>query len=98
MKNRDKKLSALRARAQEWYKLYPHGEPLFNKDGKGLVLLEAKQVAAILEIYLRTAQQQLQDLREVLGKNRNDYVSVKEFCFLYQHEEEDFKKALEYLS
>ena len=90
MKNKDKKLSALKAKAKEWQKLYPQGEPIY-----GITFIEPKQVAAILTIHLRTAQIELQIIREVLGKKKKSNVSVKEFCFIYNYDEEDFLKALQ---
>lgn len=60
--------------------------------------ITSKQVAQVLNMSIRTAQELLKDTREKLGKLKNAYVSVHEFCTANDFPEEDVLKALEYMA
>lgn len=87
-------IEILKQRAQEWFDEWPLGEPMYcRRDGYQFVI-HTNQVAILLGIPIRTAQEILQANRIVLGKKKNDYVSVKEFCKLNNQDEEDCRRAL----
>jgi hypothetical protein len=56
--------------------------------------IEAKQAAEILGRDIRTAQKLLKATREALGKRKNAYVSVKEFCEQNHLPEDETREAL----
>ena len=56
--------------------------------------IDAKQTAAIIRKDIRTAQKLLKATREELGKRKNAYVSVKEFCEQNHLPEDETLEAL----
>jgi predicted RNA-binding protein with EMAP domain len=57
--------------------------------------ITSKQVSQLLGIHLRNAQDKLKEIRQDLGKLKNAYVSVEEFCTETGIPMEDAVKALE---
>jgi hypothetical protein len=87
-------IEILKQRGQEWFDTWPIGEPMYSRNDGYQFVIHSNQVAELLGIPIRTAQEILQANRMVLGKNKNDYVSVKEFCKLNGQDEEDCRFAL----
>jgi 3-dehydroquinate dehydratase len=56
--------------------------------------ITSKQVSHVMDIDIRTAQDILKDTRQKLGKLKNAYVSVHEFCTEYHLPEEEVLKTL----
>lgn len=87
-------IKILTQRGQEWFDEWPIGEPMYSRNDGYQFVIHSNQVAQLLGIPLRTAQEILQAYRIVLGKDKNDYVSVKEFCKLNKQDEDDCRRAL----
>ena len=87
-------IEILTQRGQEWFDEWPIGEPMYSRNDGYQFVIHSNQVAELLRIPIRTAQEILQANRIVLGKKKNDYVSVKEFCKLNRQDEEDCRRAL----
>ena len=87
-------IEILKQRAQEWFDLWPLGEPQYKRDDGYQFVIHTNQVADLLQINIRTAQELLQVTRRLLGKSENSYVSVKEFCKMNEFDEEDVRRAL----
>lgn len=87
-------IEILTQRAMEWFDEYPLGEPMYSRKDKYQYAIHTNQVAELLGCGIRKAQLILADNRAVLGKEKNDFVSVKEFCRLTRQDEEDIRRAL----
>lgn len=57
--------------------------------------ITSNQVSNLLEIHVRTAQYLLKETRKALGKPKNAFVSVQEFCSVNKLSEDEVLKALE---
>jgi hypothetical protein len=69
-------------RGQQWYDKWPIGEPMYSRRDNYQFVIHSNQVAEMLQISIRKAQDLLAACRLALGKDENGYVSVKEFCHL----------------
>lgn len=87
-------IEILKQRAQEWFDEWPIGEPMYSRNDGYQFIIHSNQVAQLIGIPIRTAQEILKANRILLGKSKNDYVSVKEFCKLNGQDEEDCRRAL----
>ena len=58
------------------------------------MVIYSKDVANITGKSKRTCRNMLRTVRESLGKNKNQLITVKEFCFIYGLEEEHVYKYL----
>ena len=67
----------------------PNGNDIYQPP-----FIDAKQAAEILGRDIRTAQKLLKATREALGKRKNAYVSVKEFCIQNHLPEDETLEAL----
>jgi hypothetical protein len=90
-------IKILKQRAAEWFDEWPYGEPMYSRNDGYQFVIHSNQVAELIGIPIRTAQEILQANRILLGKKKNDYVSVKEFCKLNAQDEEDCRKALRHI-
>lgn len=87
-------LAILDQGVEEWQELYPDGEPYFKRPGYRHVL-HSIDLAEALDVSLRTAQRLLQITRLKLGKESTAHVSVKEYCVVNKHDEEDLRRKLD---
>jgi hypothetical protein len=87
-------IKILTQRGQQWHDAWPIGEPMASRRDNYQFVIHSNQVAEMLQISIRKAQDLLAACRLALGKDENGYVSVKEFCHLQKFDEEDFRKAL----
>ncbi|WP_205508753.1 hypothetical protein [Longitalea arenae] len=87
-------IAILTQRGQEWFDEWPLGEPMYSRNDGYQFVIHANQVAQLLDIPIRTAQELLKVTRQLLGKAENRYVSVKEFCKINELDEEDARRAL----
>lgn len=56
--------------------------------------ITSNQVSQLLKVHVRTAQYLLENNRKALGKSKNAYVSVQEFCTVNKFSEDEVLKAL----
>ena len=90
-------LAVLQKRAALWKKKYPHGEPMAKRYEGYVTFAHTCDVAEVLKISMRKAQKMLQVTRQFHEKHKNSYVSVKEFCFVNNINEDEFRKGLSLL-
>src|SRR5688572_20935665 len=87
----------LELRAKLWEEANPMGEPMYKRKKFVPMVIRAFEVAQIIGCHITTAQQMLREVRE---KDNNPdskqrrYVSIKKFCAVHNHDEEDVKKHL----
>jgi len=87
-------IAILTQRGQEWHDKWPIGEPHYSRNDGYQFVIHANQVAILCKCSIRHAQELLKETRKFIGKDDDVYVSVKEFCSMYKHDEEDFRRAL----
>jgi hypothetical protein len=58
------------------------------------LVIHTNDITRILGINIRTAQRLLQSIRESLGRNKKDYVSIREFADYVHLSEEEVKQNL----
>ncbi|OQP44591.1 hypothetical protein A4H97_09490 [Niastella yeongjuensis] len=58
------------------------------------LVIHTNDITKILGINIRTAQRLLQSIRESLGRNKKDYVSIKEFALYVHLGEEEVRQNL----
>jgi hypothetical protein len=58
------------------------------------LVIHTNDITKILGINIRTAQRLLQTIREELGRNKKDYVSIREFAQYVNLGEEEVKQNL----
>ena len=90
-------LAIMDKQAKKWHKMYPLGEPRAKRVDGAQFFIHADDLVQIFKISLRTAQKLLQVTRIKLGKDKNSFVSVKEFCCINKADEEAMEKALKAL-
>jgi hypothetical protein len=87
----------LQMRAMLWEEANPKGEPMYKRKKWVQMVIRAFEVAQIFGIHISTAREMLQEVREKddnpTGKQRR-YVSIKKFCAVHNHDEEDLRKHL----
>lgn len=71
--------------------LDPRGEPMYSRPAPWRCVIKANDIAYILRICDRYAQQKLKYMKKKLKKK---YVTVKEFCEAYLFEEEYIQRLL----
>jgi hypothetical protein len=87
-----KRMVAKRIRALLYKRsLDPRGEPMASRLGPWRCVIKANDIAYLLRICDRYAQEKLRELKLDLGK---DYVTVKEFCTAYLFDEEYVQRLL----
>jgi hypothetical protein len=59
------------------------------------LVIHTDDITKILGINIRTAQRLLQTIRETLGRQKKDYVSIREFAEYVHLEEDEVKKNLD---
>ncbi|OQP51183.1 hypothetical protein [Niastella populi] len=87
-------IEILKQRAMEWFDEFPLGEPMYARNDKYQFVIHTNQVAELLGCGIRKAQMILASNRAILGKEKNDFISVKEFSRLIKQDEEDIRRAL----
>jgi len=87
-------IAILTQRGQEWHDKWPIGEPMYSRNDGYQFVIHANQVAILCQCSIRHAQDLLKETRAFIGKPEKSFVSVKEFCHMYHHDEEDFRRAL----
>jgi hypothetical protein len=87
-------IEILKQRAMEWFDEYPLGEPMYSRKDKYQYAIHSNQVAELLGCGIRNAQKILAAIRASLGKDKNEVVSVKEFCKFNKRDEDDIRRAL----
>jgi hypothetical protein len=90
-------IEILKQRGQSWHDENRLGEPRYSRNDGYQFVIHSNQVAALLGRNIRTAQEILQANRLALGKGKNDYITVKEFCDLNHLPEEETRKALKHI-
>jgi hypothetical protein len=58
------------------------------------LVIHTNDITKILGINIRTAQRLMQSIRESLGRNKKDYVSIREFADYVHLAEEEVKQNL----
>ena len=90
-------VETLQMRAMLWEEANPNGEAMYKRKKWVQMVIRAFEVAQILGCHITTAQQMLREVREQDdnpdGKQRR-YVSIKKFCAVHNHDEEDVRKHL----
>jgi hypothetical protein len=66
--------------------------PLTRTTGK--FVITTKDIINVLDLNIRTAQRLLQKTRTTLNKEKNDYVTVKEFCEVNKFDEGEFRSRM----
>lgn len=64
------------------------------KESPGKFVISTKDIIRVLELNIRTAQRLLQKTRAVLNKEKNDFVTVREFCRVNKFNEGEFRQRL----
>jgi hypothetical protein len=62
--------------------------------GSGKFVISTRDIIKVLELNVRTAQRLLQKTRVALRKEKNDFVTVKEFCRVNKFDEGEFQERL----
>lgn len=65
-----------------------------SPEGSGKFLISTRDIIKVLQLNVRTAQRLLQKTRVALRKEKNDYVTVKEFCRVNKFNEGEFQERL----
>jgi hypothetical protein len=87
-----KKMVAKRIRALLYKRsLDPRGEPMCSRPAPWRCIIKANDIAYLMRICDRYAQEKLKDLKDELKKK---YVTVKEFCDAYLFDEEYVQRLL----
>ena len=60
----------------------------------GKFVITTKDIIKVLDLNIRTAQRLLQKTRTALDKEKNDYVTVKEFCEVNRFDESEFRTRM----
>ena len=60
----------------------------------GKFVITTKDIIKVLDLNIRTAQRLLQKTRTALDKEKNDYVTVKEFCAVNRFDESEFRTRM----
>ncbi|OQP59445.1 hypothetical protein A3860_37485 [Niastella vici] len=83
-------------RAKLWDEANQSGEAMASRPGPYRVIIRPFEVAQILGIHLKTAQEMLKETRKEAGLPPRAHVSIKRFCIInhLEEEEEDIRKAL----
>ena len=89
----------LQLRATLWEEANPHGEPMYKRPKFVQTVIRAFEVVQIIGCHIKTAQEMLREVREKERENNPDsqlrrYVSIKKFCAVHNHDEEDVRKYL----
>jgi hypothetical protein len=87
-----KRMVAKRVRALLYKRsLDPRGEPMYSRPAPWRCVIKVNDIAYLLRICDRYAQEKLRELKVDLGKK---YVTVKEFCEAYLFDEEYVQRLL----
>ncbi|THU40366.1 hypothetical protein FAM09_10895 [Niastella caeni] len=87
-----KRMVAKRVRALLYKRsLDPRGEPMCKRPAPWRCVIKVNDIAYLMRICERYAQEKLKDLKRKLGKR---YVTVKEFCDAYMFDEEYVQRLL----
>jgi transposase-like protein len=89
-----KKASAPKKKAAVKKKKLAGKAPASAKPATQRLVIHTNDITKILGINIRTAQRLLQTIREELGRNKKDYVSIREFAQYVNLAEEEVKKNL----
>ena|SRR5687768_8652439 len=65
-----------------------------NGRSSGKFVITTKDIIKVLDLNVRTAQRLLQRTRTALDKEKNDYVTVREFCMVNKFDENEFQQRL----
>ena len=65
-----------------------------NGRTSGKFVITTKDIIKVLDLNVRTAQRLLQRTRTELGKEKSDYVTVREFCSVNKFDENEFQQRL----
>jgi len=65
-----------------------------NGRASGKFVITTKDIIKVLDLNVRTAQRLLQRTRTALDKEKNDYVTVREFCMVNKFDENEFQQRL----
>ena len=88
-------ITILTQRAMAWFDRWPLGEPRYSRNDGYQFVIHTNQIMEMLGCSISKAQDMLRDTRMTLGKkDKNAYISVKEFCWMFEYDEEDFRRAL----
>lgn len=92
-------VETLELRAKLWEEANPLGEPMYKRKKFVPMVIRAFEVAQIIGCHISTAQEMLREVREKDRENNADskprrYVSIKKFCAVHNHDEEDVRKHL----
>jgi hypothetical protein len=60
----------------------------------GRLVIHTRDITKIMGINVRTAQRLLKDIKDSLGRSKNEYVSIKEFSKYVHLEEKDVQANL----
>jgi hypothetical protein len=87
----------LKLRGKLWDEANPMGEPMYKRKKFVPMVIRAFEVAQIIGCHIRTAQEMLREVREEEEDDdspQRRYVSIKKFCAVHNHDEEDVRKHL----
>jgi hypothetical protein len=90
-------VETLQMRAMLWEEANPNGEAMYLRKKWVQMVIRAFEVAQILGCHIATAQQMLREVREKddnPDSKQRRYVSIKKFCAVHNHDEEDVRKHL----
>lgn len=90
-------VETLQMRAMLWEEANPNGEPMYKRKKWVQMVIRAFEVAQIIGCHITTAQQMLREVREKddnPNSKQRRYVSIKKFCAVHNHDEEDVRKHL----
>lgn len=68
--------------------------PMYKRGPNFRVAMHSHDIVYALDLSLRQAQRILQQDRKSLKKQKNDYVTVEEFCVLHRLDEKTIRKKL----
>jgi len=58
------------------------------------IIVYPTDIAKFYGVNIRTAQRKLEDARFLLGKSKRAVVTIKEFCSVYELNEEEVRKVI----
>lgn len=89
-------LAILKQRGQEWYDIWPQGEPYINGDGEKIkIKIYVNQVAGLLKTDMHIAKNVLIVAAKVLGINTGEAVTIKQCCHLFNLKEEEIRPVIQ---
>lgn len=87
-------MAVIQERARQFRALYPMGEPMGKRKPPYRMHIKSNDIVAMFDVSIRKAQLMLQNTRFVREKNKNDLVTVKEFCAVNGFEEAEVRDFL----